>query len=157
MFPRFCKPGGGLMSSELLTLFIAFIWKEQDERTKTRSWSSGSQKWMSKTEQRTQERIRKSEKCFAVSWHSPLPPFSHFVFRSHAILSPLSHTHFIVKGSQGAITCFAGGWSWCFCLRLVIQVLVFAVRVGEWEESRVQKAQFSGTNNRGHSRIGRVH
>lgn len=93
MFPRFCRPGGGLMSSELLTLFIEFIWGQQEDRGE-KSWSRGSYNWTSKNGPE-EEAQGKQEWSVGPSHDTlPLPLFSHFVFRSPILFFFIpTHTH----------------------------------------------------------------
>lgn len=129
MFPRGCRPGGGLMSSELLTLFIEFIWGWQEDRRENGGLTPRRPRaQQNRAEWSKRRKCKESEKYSAVSWHFPAPllprHFFKFVFCLITFfLFPFPPTHFVVKVSQQAITRSMSGRSWNLCMSLVMLVV----------------------------------
>lgn len=128
------------MSSELLTLFIEFICRWQEERRENKELKL---RWpeLNGTEQRRKQRGSKSEKFVVVSWHSlPSPIFSFCLPLTHIFLFP--HPHTLLWKCLGMITCSACRRGWGLSYRF------FNVCWrGESQEggSHVEQAQFSNS------------
>lgn len=128
MLARFCRPGGGLTSSELLTLFMEFIWGQQEERRGT-----GLKPNMARDAEEEAERKceREVPSCLMTPGPLPLSSLSFVSFRLTPSQNLSLHTHTRAHRRRHMLYCESVS-AWGHMLlwegrELVIQVFLMCV------------------------------